>query len=285
MTSLESLKEAVKKLKKAVEELERKKRIYEKAVRKYEDAKGKLVERILKTEAFKKCNELRRKIEFLVSNFPQYDNEAAKLINYFKPFNYKRKVIRLQPLEYLAIGRTIYIVPNPRIYMEPSVDEIFQILLKNADTIIPNVRKNIRKELTEFCRLGKELVAELKGELVAREGKFRMLSFEYPDQSEGLWSVQLSEQTYNKVAIYINFTTIVWAHRCNLRLINTDIGNEVSVDIDDIQYNPICYCELYDTLAEMLEEACEKLQAKKERCEAIIKEMKKIVAPFVLSEL
>jgi len=285
MTSLESLKEAVKKLKKAVEELERKKRIYEKAVRKYEDAKGKLVERILKTEAFKKCNELRRKIEFLVSNFPQYDNEAAKLINYFKPFNYKRKVIRLQPLEYLAIGRTIYIVPNPRIYMEPSVDEIFQILLKNADTIIPNVRKNIRKELTEFCRLGKELVAELKGELVAREGKFRMLSFEYPDQSEGLWSVQLSEQTYNKVAIYINFTTIVWAHRCNLRLINTDIGNEVSVDIDDIQYNPICYCELYDTLAEMLEEACEKLQAKKERCEEILKEMKKIVAPFVLSEL
>ena len=161
MTSLESLKEAVKKLKKAVEELERKKRIYEKAVRKYEDAKGKLVERILKTEAFKKCNELRRKIEFLVSNFPQYDNEAAKLINYFKPFNYKRKVIRLQPLEYLAIGKTIYIVPNPRIYMEPSVDEVFQILLEHADTIVPNVRKNIREELAEFCRLGSLAVPDL----------------------------------------------------------------------------------------------------------------------------
>ena len=285
MTSLENLRGAVKKLEKAVKELEEKKRIWEKAVRKYEDVKGKLVEKILEAEAFKKCKELLREIKFLVSDFPQYDKEAAELLNYFKPFNYKRKVIRLQPLEYLAIGRTIYIVPNPRVRREPSVDEIFQILLENADTIIPNVRKNIREELAEFCQLGKELMAELKGELVTREGKFRMLSFEYPDQSEGLWSVQLSEQTYNKVTIYINFTTIVWAHRCNLRLINTNIGNEISVDIDDIQYNPICYCELYDTLAEMLEEACEKLQAKKERCEAILKEMKKVVAPFVLSEL
>ena len=279
------MKKAVEELEKAVKELKRKKRIYEKAVEKYEDAKRKLVEKILETEAFKKCKELRRKIEFLVLDFPQYDKEAAELLNYFKPFNYKRKVIRLQPLEYLVIGRTIYIVPNPRVRREPSVDEIFQILLKNADTIIPNVRKNIREELAEFCRLGKELAAELKGELVAREGKFRMLSFEYPDQSEGLWSVQLSGQTYNKVTIYIDFTATVWAHRCNLRLINTNIGNEITVDINDIQYNLICYYELYDTLAEMLEEACEKLQAKKERCDEILKEMKKIVTPFVLSEL
>jgi len=282
---IEKLKKAVEELEKAVKELKRKKRIYEKAVEKYEDAKRKLVEKILETEAFKKCKELRRKIEFLVLDFPQYDKEAAELLNYFKPFNYKRKVIRLQPLEYLVIGRTIYIVPNPRVRREPSVDEIFQILLKNADTIIPNVRKNIREELAEFCRLGKELAAELKGELVAREGKFRMLSFEYPDQSEGLWSVQLSGQTYNKVTIYIDFTATVWAHRCNLRLINTNIGNEITVDINDIQYNLICYYELYDTLAEMLEEACEKLQAKKERCDEILKEMKKIVTPFVLSEL
>ena len=279
------MKKAVEELEKAVKELKRKKRIYEKAVEKYEGAKRKLVEKVLETEAFKKCNELRRKIEFLVSDFPQYDKEAAKLLDYFKPFNYKRKVIRLQPLEYLVIGRTIYIVPDPRVRREPSVDEIFQILLKNADTIIPNVRKNIREELAEFCRLGKELTAELKGELVAREGKFRMLSFEYPDQSEGLWSVQLSGQTYNKVTIYIDFTATVWAHRCNLRLINTNIGNEITVDIDDIQYDVICYYELYDTLAEMLEEACEKLQAKEERCEAIIKEMKKTVAPFALAEL
>ena len=279
------MKKAVEELEKAVKELKRKKRIYEKAVEKYEGAKRKLVEKVLETEAFKKCNELRRKIEFLVLDFPQYDKEAAELLDYFKPFNYKRKVIRLQPLEYLVIGRTIYIVPNPRVRREPSVDEIFQILLKNADTIIPNVRKNIREELAEFCRLGKELTAELKGELVAREGKFRMLSFEYPDQSEGLWSVQLSGQTYNKVTIYIDFTATVWAHRCNLRLINTNIGNEITVDINDIQYNLICYYELYDTLAEMLEEACEKLQAKKERCDEILKEMKKVVAPFVLSEL
>jgi len=282
---IEKLKKAVEELEKAVKELKRKKRIYEKAVEKYEGAKRKLVEKVLETEAFKKCNELRRKIEFLVLDFPQYDKEAAELLDYFKPFNYKRKVIRLQPLEYLVIGRTIYIVPNPRVRREPSVDEIFQILLKNADTIIPNVRKNIREELAEFCRLGKELTAELKGELVAREGKFRMLSFEYPDQSEGLWSVQLSGQTYNKVTIYIDFTATVWAHRCNLRLINTNIGNEITVDINDIQYNLICYYELYDTLAEMLEEACEKLQAKKERCDEILKEMKKVVAPFVLSEL
>ena len=281
------MKKAVEELEKAVKELEGKKRIWEKAVRKYEDAKGKLVERILKTEAFKKCDELRRKIEFLVSDFPQYDKEAAKLLDYFKPFNYKRKVIRLQPLEYLAIGRTIYIVPNPRIYMEPSVDEIFQVLLEHTDTIIPNVRKNIREELAEFCQLGKELMAELKGELVTREGKFRVLSFEYPlsDQSERVWFVQLSEQTYNKATVYIDFTATVWAHRCNLCLINTNIGNEITVDIDDIQYDVICYYELYDTLAEMLEEAYEKLQAKKGRCDEILKEMKKIVAPFVLSEL
>ena len=98
------MKKAVKKLEEAVKELEEKKGIYEKAVRKYVDAKGKLVEKILEAEAFKKCKELLRKIKFLVSDFPQYDKEAAELLNYFKPFNYKRKVIRLQPLEYLAIG-------------------------------------------------------------------------------------------------------------------------------------------------------------------------------------
>ena len=278
---LENLKEAVKKLEEAVKELEKKKRIYEEAVEKYEGAKRELVERILETENFKKCKELQRKIDFLVSNFPQYDKEAAELLDHFKPFNYKRKVIRLQPLEYLVIGRTIYIVPNPKTYREPPVDEIFQMLLEHANTVISNVRKNIREELAEFCRLGKELMAELRGELVAREGEFRVLSLEYPDQ----WSAQLNEQTYNKVAIHIDFRAIVWAHRCNLCLINTNVGSEVSVDIDDIQYNPICYCELYDTFAEMLEEACEKLQVKKERCDEILKEMKKVVAPFVLSKL
>ena len=288
MASLENLREAVKKLEEAVKELEEKKRAYEKAIEEYEDVKGKLVERILKTENFKKCTKLREKTEFLVSNFPRYDEEAAKLLSYFKPFSHKRKIIPLgSPAQrlYLVVGNTIYIAPKPKARKYPSEEEIFQTLIEHANSIIPNVRKDIREELADFCRLGKELVAELKGELVTREGKLRILSFEYSDPWDKFWFVQLSEQRYNKATIYIDFTTAVWAHRFNLRLINTNIGSEVSVDIDDIQYNPICYCELHDTLAEMLEEACEKLQAKKERCEAILKEMKKIVAPFVLSEL
>jgi len=284
----ENLKEAVKKLKKVVKELEERKRAYEKALEKYEDVKGKLVERILKTENFKKCAELREKIEFLVSNFPQYDKEAARLLSYFKPFNQKKKKspVDLPTQElYLVVGNTIYTTPEPKVRKYPSEEEIFQTLIEHTDTIISNVRKDIREELAEFCRLGKELVAELKGELVTREGEFRTLSFEYSNPWEKFWFVQLSEQRYDKATIYIDFTASVWAHRCTLRLINTNTRSEVTVDIDDTRYAPLRFYGLYDALAEMFEEAYEKLQAKKERCEEILREMRRIVAPFVLSEL
>ena len=45
------------------------------------------------------------------------------------------------------------------------------------------------------------------------------------------------------------------------------------------------YHELYDVLADMCDEAYQKLQAKKERCEEIVRKMREIVAPLVLTEL
>ena len=269
-------------LEKSVEELQKAERIYNEALERFKQVSRKLASKIVGGENYKRCNELRRKIEYTISdsNFPRYDEEAVRLVDYFKPFRYKRKVIRLQPLEYLTIGRTIAIIPNTKMYRESTAREIFQILLEHADVIIPNVRKNIREELAEFCRLGRELMAEMREELVAREGKFRVLSLEYSEQTE---RVRVFWQTYNKVTIYVDLTQIL--RSCKVYLINTDTNSRDVVDMSDTLCTPLKLGELYDTLAEMYEEAYKKLQAKKERCEEILKEMKKVVAPFVLSEL
>jgi len=277
----EDLKKDITDLEESVEELQKAERIYSEALERFGRVSEKLASKIVEGEDYKKCNELRRKIEYIISNFPRYDEEAIRLVDYFKPFRYKRKVIRLQPLEYLTIGRTITTTPNTKIYRESTAREIFQILLEHADVIIPNVRKNIREELAEFCRLGRELMAEMKGELAAREGKFRTLSFEYSERSEG-WA-RVFWQTYNKVTIYVDLTQIL--RSCTVYLINTNTNSRDVVDMDDTPYAPLRLSELYDTLAEMYEEAYEKLQAKKERCDEILKEMKKVVAPFVLSGL
>ena len=269
-------------LEKSVEELQKAERIYNEALERFKQVSRKLASKIVGGENYKRCNELRRKIEYTISdsNFPRYDEEAVRLVDYFKPFRYKRKVIRLQPLEYLTIGRTIAITPNTKMYRESTAREIFQILLEHADVIIPNVRKNIREELAEFCRLGRELMAEMREELVAREGKFRALSLEYSEQTE---RVRVFWQTYNKVTIYVDLTQIL--RSCKVYLINTDTNSRDVVDMSDTLCTPLKLSELYDTLAEMYEEAYKKLQAKKERCDEILKEMKKVVAPFVLSEL
>ena len=269
-------------LEKSVEGLQKAERIYNEALERFKQVSRKLASKIVEGENYKRCNELRRKIEYTISdsNFPRYDEEAVRLVDYFKPFRYKRKVIRLQPLEYLTIGRTIAITPNTKMYRESTAREIFQILLEHADVIIPNVRKNIREELAEFCRLGRELMAEMREELVAREGKFRVLSLEYSEQTE---RVRVFWQTYNKVTIYVDLTQIL--RSCKVYLINTDTNSRDVVDMSDTLCTPLKLGELYDTLAEMYEEAYKKLQAKKERCDEILKEMKKVVAPFVLSEL
>jgi len=284
MTS-SSLKKDVEDLEKSVRELREERKIYRKALKRVEYVMAKLVSKIRGGESFRKCDELRKKIEYIISNLPRYDLEAMRLVDYFKPFNHRRKIIPLTSTNsYLVIGNTIYVVPDPKERRQPSEDEVFQTLIRYADIITPNVRKSIREELAEFCRLGEELMVKLEGELASRKGRFRTLSLEY-DHSEGLTFVRLGWQTYNKVSIYIDFTATAVVNRCTLHLINTNTGGKIIENVYDVCYSPLYFCELYDTLAEMLEEAYEKLQAKKERCEAIIKEMKKIVAPFVLSEL
>ena len=286
MRSLEDLEKALEDIEKAVKELQEKKRIYNEAYLKFEDAKGELLKEILETESFKKCHELQEKISSLISDFPQYDKEATKLVDYFKPFNNKRKVIPLNTQElYLVIANTIYITPKPKVHRHPSAEEVFQTLIEHADKIIPNVRKDIREELTEFCRLGEKLMAELKGEFVAREGKFRTLSLEYLNHPEGWTTVRLSWRTYDKIVIYIDLTRAFWARRCYLILTNASGKDELMLNTDEVCYAPLRFHGLYDTLAEMYEEVYKKLQVKKECCDKILKEMKKTVAPLILSEL
>mgnify|MGYP000052906193 CR=1 FL=1 len=85
------------------------------------DVREKVIEEVRNTDAYKRCEELRREINYLVFEFSHYDKEAIKLLNYFKPFSYKRKIIPLEKDRYLVIGHQIYVLSG----IDVSIHEIF----------------------------------------------------------------------------------------------------------------------------------------------------------------
>ena len=246
------------------------------------DALNKISEEIKSDETYKRCKELMEGIWKLVRKITHYRGEAIKFLGYFKPFSYRRKVVPLSSGYYLVVGNLIYRTSQSDRRRYPLLEESFQTFVRYGELIIPNVRKTIREDLAEFYPLAKALTAELdfRGDFIAREGRFRTLSL--LPYVEGFCSPLIEWEIFGKISIYIDLTYSPGI----FRIILFDSKNNKNMeDMGTVLVNSLRFLELYDVLADMCDEARRKLLAKKERCERIIKKMREIVAPFVLSEL
>jgi len=286
---MEKTKEIKERLRRIVQKVEEKKTDYIRVEKAYKscfekaiEAANKIDKEIKNTETYKRCEELMSETRKLVREISYYKQEAIKLFNYFKPFSYKRKVIRIGG-GYLVVGNSIYTAfwSDERRY--PSLKEVFQTFVRYGDIVIPNVRRTIREELAEFYTLAKNLSTELelKEDFVVRKGEFRTLTlnFSYIVKSN---STLISQEVFDKISIRIDWT---YPPGCYHILLSSGENTESVEDKEAILANPLRFLELYDVLVDMCDEACRKLQAKKERCEEIIKEMRKVVAPHILSKL
>ena len=286
MKKVEEIKEKLRRLCKKVEE---KRTDYIKAEKAYEscfeeasEVADKVSEEIKNTETYKRCEELMSEVRKLVKEITHCKREAIKLFSYFKPFSYKRKVISIGG-GYLVVGNLIYeaLWRDQRRY--PSLGEVFQTFVRYGNIVIPNVRKTIREELAEFHTLAEDLTTELKfGEdFVVRRGEFRTFIINAPYVvKEG--STLIGQKVFDKISIRVDliYPSGYW----HIIFFNSE-DVESTEEEADILGSPFRFLELYDVLADMCDEARRKLQAKKERCEEIIKEMREVVAPHILSKL
>ena len=284
MKEIEKIKDEIEKI---AQEVDKKRIDYIRAKEAYESCleKGfniisrRINEEIRSTEIYKRCKELINKVEKLVKKISYYKYEAIKLLGYFKPFSYKRKTI---PIDggYLVVGNLIYETfwSDQRRY--PSLEEVFRTFVRYGDIVIPNVRKTIREELAEFYSSAKSLTAELSFEesFVTREGRFRKLALNYSVSGDSPLTIW---ETYDKISIRIDLTLPPGTFYFAL----FDNNEEYLESVGTILVNGVHYHELYDVLVDMCAEAYQKLQAKKERCEEIVRKMREIAAPFILSEL
>jgi len=287
MKEIEKIKEELERI---VQEVDKRRTDYIRAEKAYESClekgldiiSGRINEEIKNTEIYKRCEELMNKVEKLVKEISYYKYEAIKLFSYFKPFSYKRKVIPIGG-GYLVVGNLIYKTfwSDQRRY--PSLEEVFRTFVKYGDIAIPNVRKTIREELAEFHTPAKSLTAELGFEknFVTRMGKFRKLILNFILDYSGSSLPLTSWEVYDKISIRIDL--VYPPGTCHFILFNND--EEYLESMGTILVSAVNYHELYDVLADMCDEAYQKLQAKKERCEEIVRKMREIVAPLVLTEL
>ncbi|MCD6209534.1 MAG: hypothetical protein J7J01_01330 [Methanophagales archaeon] len=285
MKEIEKIKEELERI---AQEVDKKRIDYIRAEEAYESClekalntlNGRISREIKDTEIYKRCKELMNRVWKLVKKISYYKYEAIKLFGYFKPFSYKRRVIPLGG-GYLIVGNLIYETfwSDQRRY--PTLEEVFRTFVRYGDEVVPYVRRTIREELAEFHTLAKSLTAELYFDenIVTREGEFRVLILNPHVKYKGSL---ISYEAFDKISIRVDLTYPPGT----FRIILFNDGNIRSVeDIGTVLVNSLRFLELYDVLADMCDEAYQKLQAKKERCEEIVRKMREIAAPFVLSEL
>jgi len=279
-------------LRRILQNVEERRMSYIRCTEKAEEAIERLKERIKESESYRKCAQLIEEIQKSLKEISDYEGEVVKLFTYFKPFSYKRKVIDAFDGR-LAVGTTIYeIYRGSRKYSSP--EECLQLFMRNADDIIPNVRKSIREDLIAFHELVEALNAEKirDGEILAcRKGEFKAIYYDLPRvfkfgngriEIEGV--PNLEEGHFQRVCICVERDNYHKILKPKLYLYKTrDMYYER--DLSEVLVEKIVYNELYGVFVDICEEVCQKLRPVRRKYEEIMRRLREIMAPYLLSNL
>ena len=299
---VEGLTQEMRKKKREIEELEE---LIRRKKGELEELRGEIdtiIREIKNTDAYKRFITSFNKVKDLYWQLINSEYNAGKIFNYLSPFAYTRKIVPLYR-RYLVISRKVYLAPEYHGVVRkrrPSPRELFRTIVEYGDVVIPNVRRSIRDDLAELCELGKKLTAEISERIIiirfgygfelgkriaaripeakiSHVRKFRIWEL---DEFQGILDCEAYDgislhgpRSYSELYLsrgnppeFVKITT----HK----LLNTHKWDNIF----------LCPCEVYDVLAEMYEELYKKFSIKKEKCDKIIEEMKKVAAPYILSE-
>ena len=309
---VESITQEIRKKKREIEELEELIREREEEKRgkweKLDELRGKIdaiIEEIKNTDAYKRLINSFNKVEDLYRQLIDSEYNAGKIFNYLSPFAYTRKIVPLYR-RYLVISRKVYLAPEYHGVVQkrrPSPRELFRTIVEHGDVVIPNVRRSIRDDLAELCELGKKLTAEISKEIkIIRFGYgFELgerLAARIPEAKIShvrefrIWELDefqgiLDCEAYVGISLLGHSYSELLLHRRSSRghfFVKRTIHELLNTHKWDRLHRFLCPCEVYDVLAEMYEELYKKFSIKKEKCDKIIEEMKKVAAPYILSE-
>jgi len=302
---VESITQEIRKKKREIEELEELIREKEEELEELEGKIDTIIGEIRNTDACKRFIDSFNKVFDLRWQLAGSKGNAGEIFNYLSPFAYRRKIIPLCRGRYLVISRKVYLAeetyPGVVERRRPSPMELFSAIVEHGDVVIPNVRRSIRDDLAKLCELGKKLMAEISKEI-------KIIRFSYGFELGKKLTAKISEakishvrefriceldkfqgtfdcETYDGIILHFliiprfpNFHSLYLTKRKPAKIVKIN-------PYELIKSHRFLYsCEVCDVLAEMYEELYKKLSIKKEKCDKIIDEMKKVAVPYILSE-
>jgi len=224
-------------------------------------------------EYYSKCMHLQKEVRDLLLRI-ELDHlvKAMEALKYLQPFARKRAIVELERKKYgseiLVVGHSIYTTwtyQNPEEYSgrkEVSIQNMFYTIFKYKDKIVPLLRKTIREDFLEIVGLVEEIQRCLEME-ISRRGLFR------------IWSIEGGEvEAYHADKICISATSRFYRVHYSFR-------DEffASGDISELEK----FFEVYEVIYDILTEAHQRLREELKRNEERLKQIKEIVAPYVLA--
>ena len=225
-------------------------------------------------EYYSKCMHLQEEVKNLLVKI-EVDQlvKAMELIKPLQPFARKRHIIEIERQkwcsEILIVGHSIYTTwtcKNPEEYKGRrvvNVRDMFTIIFRHKDKIIPLLRKSIRDDFVEIVGLVEDIQKCLEME-ISRRGTFR------------IWRVEDEKVK----ACYADKICI----SATSRFYRVHYSAKDEFFASDMIYELAKLFEVYDVIYDMLTEAHQRLTEEFRRNEERLKRIKEIVAPYVLAK-
>ena len=232
--------------------------------------------------SFRACEDLWKKIE--ESGLYFGDNllfEVGKIFSSLKPFSYRRVVIPLMEgdaKKALVVGSSIYVGDYVKIaYLRrryaPQEVRLAKYIIEYADEIRPYVRRSIREDFSELCELARKLRFSPPHIEISRKGDFRV--WDVGRKIIAAWKCD-------------EFLLESFAHSTSFILVMRKSGKVrryiLPADTKFMLRDVLSPIEHYDVLHEMFREYYDKLSDAAESNSGILREMREIAAPYILSE-